>query len=298
MEHYFSEKVKSSVEVISVKNVPRQNILKPAHCKFRLLNQEFKLGHRVVVTIDEGQVPLGEAGVVVGIDHEYLEILFDKPNIFFTNLEGRCSDNRGYAIYKSDCLNLTYKQDPISMASRPKSPPRPLSKTLRKASEPPKENKWNTPLKNVAPASRSKESFKINETRIRYHESERSHLPKSDSNGSQIQRNESFSNYKRNDNSITRVANAKQATEALNSMLKNGKHDAQVIPQSFAGVRSQTNVDEATAMLNIVLKIGEDRTLVAHKSSQDQVNIAATNQLKAMLNLSGTIPENQAVNKK
>ena len=62
-----------------VKGIPRQAVLKPSHALYRLNNQSFALGDRVVMVQDSGSVPLAVKGVVVGINSKSLDILWDVP---------------------------------------------------------------------------------------------------------------------------------------------------------------------------------------------------------------------------
>ena len=68
-----------SIKKAIVKGIPRQAILKPSHAVYRLQNQTFSLGDRVVMVQDSGSVPLAVKGVVVGINSKSLDILWDVP---------------------------------------------------------------------------------------------------------------------------------------------------------------------------------------------------------------------------
>ncbi|KAJ3025451.1 hypothetical protein HDV00_012714, partial [Rhizophlyctis rosea] len=98
---------------VTVKNVPRQVVLKPAHAKHRLTSQKFSLGDRVVHVLDAGVVPLGAVGTVVGMEKGFLDIVFDRPFMGGSSLDGRCGAYRGMTVNKETVLNLTNVQPPI-----------------------------------------------------------------------------------------------------------------------------------------------------------------------------------------
>lgn len=60
-----------------VDGVPRQAVLKPAHAIYRLQNQRFEIGDRVVMVRDSGSVPLSTKGVVIGINVKSLDVVWD-----------------------------------------------------------------------------------------------------------------------------------------------------------------------------------------------------------------------------
>jgi hypothetical protein len=51
---------------------------------------------------------------VVGIESEFLQILFDKTILGGTDLDGRCSLYRGFVVAKDTVLNLSFQQPPTS----------------------------------------------------------------------------------------------------------------------------------------------------------------------------------------
>ncbi|KAI9203281.1 XRN 5'-3' exonuclease N-terminus-domain-containing protein [Polychytrium aggregatum] len=107
------------IKYITVKNVPRQAVLKPAHAKHRLSHQTFGLGDRVVYAFDEGSVGLGAKGTVVGIDGKTLDILFDAPFMTGQDLDRRCSPGRGLSVHKDCLLNLSNPQPPQNQKYQP-----------------------------------------------------------------------------------------------------------------------------------------------------------------------------------
>ena len=62
---------------ILVTDVSRQGVLKPTHAVYRLRNQQFDVGDRVVMVKDSGPVPLSVKGVVVGINGKTLDVVWD-----------------------------------------------------------------------------------------------------------------------------------------------------------------------------------------------------------------------------
>ena len=100
-----------------VNGFPRKFVLKPSHSKFRLLDQKFGLGDRIVATLNQGIMPLGSKGTVIGIDGEFLEVLLDLPLMGGTDLDGRCSIGRGATIHRASCINLTNVQPPVDLNS-------------------------------------------------------------------------------------------------------------------------------------------------------------------------------------
>jgi 5'-3' exoribonuclease 1 len=86
-EKYGQIKMKS----INVTNVPRLALLKPEHTSYRLGDQDFKIGERIVHASDIGSAPLGAKGTIIGMESKYLEILFDEPFLSGSTLGGRYS---------------------------------------------------------------------------------------------------------------------------------------------------------------------------------------------------------------
>ena len=78
-----------SIKKAIVKGIPRQAILKPPHAVYRLQNQTFSLGDRVVMVKDSGSVPLAVKGVVVGINAKTLDVVWDVPFMSGTTLGDR-----------------------------------------------------------------------------------------------------------------------------------------------------------------------------------------------------------------
>lgn len=78
-----------SIKKAIVKGIPRQAILKPEHAIYRLQNQTFSLGDRVIMVRDSGSVPLTVKGVVVGINAASLDVVWDVPFMAGTTLGDR-----------------------------------------------------------------------------------------------------------------------------------------------------------------------------------------------------------------
>jgi hypothetical protein len=105
---------------INVTNVPRLALLKPEHTLYRLGDQYFKIGERIVHASDIGSAPLGAKGTIIGMENKYLEILFDEP--FLSGSLGgrystlllinRCADKRGMFLQREFVLNISSRPRP------------------------------------------------------------------------------------------------------------------------------------------------------------------------------------------
>jgi len=73
-----------------VKSIPRQAVLKPAHAIYRLQNQRFDIGDRVVMVKDSGSVPLSIKGVIIGINAKTLDVVWDVSFMSGSTLGNRC----------------------------------------------------------------------------------------------------------------------------------------------------------------------------------------------------------------
>jgi 5'-3' exoribonuclease 1 len=93
-----------------VKNVPRRAVLKPEHAVYRLQNQKFDLGDRVIMVQESGGVPLSAKGVVISLNAKSIDVVWDVPFISGTTLNNRCSQYRGSTVEFNACLNLTNRQ--------------------------------------------------------------------------------------------------------------------------------------------------------------------------------------------
>ena len=84
-----TNKSATSIKKAKIAGVPRQAVLKPAHAVHRLQNQEFALGDRVIVVQDSGSVPLAIKGVVIGLNGDSIDVVWDVPFISGTTLSGK-----------------------------------------------------------------------------------------------------------------------------------------------------------------------------------------------------------------
>jgi 5'-3' exoribonuclease 1 len=91
IEKYVEDLKANSGELkrVMVQGVPRQALLKPEHAVYRLQNQRFRLGDRVVMAQNTGGVPLAAKGVVVGLAPTLLDVVWDISFINGTTLHGR-----------------------------------------------------------------------------------------------------------------------------------------------------------------------------------------------------------------
>ncbi|KAH9003127.1 exonuclease II [Lactarius hatsudake] len=112
-----------------VKNVPRRAVLKPEHAVYRLQNQRFDLGDRVIMVQESGGVPLSAKGVVIGLSTKTIDVVWDVPFISGTTLNNRCSQYRGSSVEFNACLNLTNRQfvSAVNQSSQPPPPPPPAA---------------------------------------------------------------------------------------------------------------------------------------------------------------------------
>ena len=72
-----------------VNGIPRQAVLKPSHAVYRLQNQHFALGDRVIMVQDSGSVPLSIKGVVVGMNAKSMDVVWDAPFMSGSTLSDR-----------------------------------------------------------------------------------------------------------------------------------------------------------------------------------------------------------------
>lgn len=94
--------------------IPRSALLKPSDAQWRLGNQVFRLGDRIIYTADSGKVPIASKGTIVGLTQTsrevWLDVVFDVSFMSGTTLGDRCSPFRGQTVPKWSVLNLSDKQ--------------------------------------------------------------------------------------------------------------------------------------------------------------------------------------------
>lgn len=93
-----------------LRGLPREALLKPEQARFRVPEQQFQLGDRVINVLDFGFVPLAAKGTVVGIGANSVDVVFDAPFLAGTSLNGACSSYRGATVGRAHVLNLTTPQ--------------------------------------------------------------------------------------------------------------------------------------------------------------------------------------------
>ncbi|KAJ7608732.1 exonuclease II [Roridomyces roridus] len=132
-DSFTANKPTSAIKKAIVKGIPRQAVLKPAHAVYRLQTQHFSLGDRVTMVQDSGGVPLSVKGVVIGLNTNSMDIVWDVPFMAGTTLGDRCSQYRGSTVEFNMCLNLTNPQFVTSTSTQPKAqaPPMPPSNRWR-----------------------------------------------------------------------------------------------------------------------------------------------------------------------
>ncbi|KAK5087807.1 exonuclease II Exo2 [Lithohypha guttulata] len=98
----------------TVRGIPRNALLKPIDAQWRLGQQRFQLGDRVIYVADSGKVPIASKGTVVGLTQTsretWLDVVFDVSFMSGTSLNDRCSPFRGSTVPTWSVLNLTNRQ--------------------------------------------------------------------------------------------------------------------------------------------------------------------------------------------
>jgi 5'-3' exoribonuclease 1 len=101
-------------ETKTMGGIPRSALLKPSDAQWRLGDQTFRLGDRIIYTADSGKVPIASKGTVVGLTQTsretWLDVVFDVSFMSGNTLGDRCSPFRGQTVPKWSVLNLTDKQ--------------------------------------------------------------------------------------------------------------------------------------------------------------------------------------------
>jgi 5'-3' exoribonuclease 1 len=94
--------------------IPRSALLKPSDAQWRLGNQRFTIGDRVIYVADSGKVPIASKGTVVGLTktsrETWLDVVFDVSFMSGTSLGDRCSPFRGSTVPTWSVLNLSNRQ--------------------------------------------------------------------------------------------------------------------------------------------------------------------------------------------
>jgi len=138
---------RTQMKKVIVNGIPRQAVLKPAHAVYRLQNQWFDVGDRVVMVKDSGSVPLSIKGVVIGINAKTLDVVWDVSFMSGSTLGNRCSQYRGATVEFHSCLNLS---NPQMVAST--NPPKPQQSHPNggphhwAAQRPPPQSVWRPPV--------------------------------------------------------------------------------------------------------------------------------------------------------
>ncbi|GAA5913499.1 chromatin-binding exonuclease XRN1 [Sporobolomyces salmoneus] len=120
-----------SIKMAQIKGIPRQALLKPEYAPARLREQEFSLGDRVVTVIDSGNVPLSAKGVVIGIQTNFIDVVFDVQFMSGTTLGDRCSPFRGATVSPYAVLNLSRPQFTQGQGAPTAAPKAPVNNNAR-----------------------------------------------------------------------------------------------------------------------------------------------------------------------
>jgi hypothetical protein len=159
---------RAQMKKVIVNGIPRQAVLKPVHAAYRLQNQRFEVGDRIAMVKDSGSVPLSIKGVVVGINANTLDVVWDVSFMsgstlghrFVTHpdrstgdrrltLFYRCSQYRGATVEFHSCLNLTNPQIVASTNPSKQQQSHPNGGPYRGASERPHphaHSAWRPPI--------------------------------------------------------------------------------------------------------------------------------------------------------
>ncbi|CED84832.1 exonuclease ii [Phaffia rhodozyma] len=115
------KRVNEPIKPAILQGLPRQSILKPDHSRFRLQEQKFALGDRVVMVdvAGTGGVPLGLKGIIVSVNTATVDVVWDSGFLGGSNLGHRCSEFKGSNIPFYACLNLTTPQFVVSKNPKP-----------------------------------------------------------------------------------------------------------------------------------------------------------------------------------
>ncbi|GAA6034942.1 hypothetical protein JCM8097_009377 [Rhodosporidiobolus ruineniae] len=118
-------KTLDKIKQARIVGIPRQGVLKPAHAPSRLREQHFALGDRVITVAETGSVPLSAKGVVVGIQTNFIDVVFDVQFMGGTTLGDRCSPYRGATVTRTAILNLSQQQFASGQGAPPAPPAAP-----------------------------------------------------------------------------------------------------------------------------------------------------------------------------
>ncbi|GAA6013539.1 hypothetical protein JCM8202_000722 [Rhodotorula sphaerocarpa] len=118
-----STKTMDKIKQARIVGIPRQGVLKPAHAMSRLRDQTFALGDRVIIVAETGSVPLSAKGVVVGVQAQLIDVVFDVQFMGGTSLGNRCANYRGATVSRWSVLNLTDMQYATGAGAPPPKAP-------------------------------------------------------------------------------------------------------------------------------------------------------------------------------
>lgn len=102
-----ANRTSAGIKKAIVKGIPRQAVLKPSHAIYRLQNQHFALGDRVIMVQDSGGVPLSVKGVVVGLNSKSMDVVWDVPFMSGVTLGDRFVTLCHFCTTNSHLVNLT-----------------------------------------------------------------------------------------------------------------------------------------------------------------------------------------------
>ncbi|GAA5869902.1 hypothetical protein JCM16303_001836 [Sporobolomyces ruberrimus] len=120
-----------TLKMAMINRIPRQALLKPEYASTRLREQEFAQGDRVVAVVESGNVPLSAKGVVIGIQANLIDVVFDVQFMSGTTLGDRCSPFRGATVAPYSILNLSRPQAVQGLGVAAPAPAAPVNQNAR-----------------------------------------------------------------------------------------------------------------------------------------------------------------------
>lgn len=95
-----------TLKMAMINRIPRQALLKPEYASTRLREQEFAQGDRVVAVVESGNVPLSAKGVVIGIQANLIDVVFDVQFMSGTTLGDRYVSNCFIDLHRAYCADV------------------------------------------------------------------------------------------------------------------------------------------------------------------------------------------------
>ncbi|KAI7872693.1 XRN 5'-3' exonuclease N-terminus-domain-containing protein [Spinellus fusiger] len=106
---YHEKQDELDLKKVLIMRIPRNVLLRPCDVEYKMVDQVFKLGHRVVYALSTGVVPLGTKGTVIAFQDALVDVIFDITFMGGTTLDGRCAEYHGLTVPVNQLLNLTQR---------------------------------------------------------------------------------------------------------------------------------------------------------------------------------------------